>query len=62
MFVGGFSQGGVMSLHYGMQAKNIPAGVISLSGYMLRSTPLDNLKKVPVYIAHGQEDQVINEV
>lgn len=52
--MGGFSQGGVMSLHYGMQAKNIPAGVISLSGYMLRSTPLHNYKKVPVYIMHGQ--------
>jgi predicted esterase len=49
-----------MSFYYGMQAKNIPAGVISLSGYMLKSTPLTNHKKFPVCLMHGQDDQVIN--
>jgi hypothetical protein len=42
-----------MALNYGLQAKNIPAGVIALSGYMLKSTPLTNYKKFPISIMHG---------
>lgn len=60
--MGGFSQGGVMSLHYALQAKNIPAGAITLSGYLLKSTALTNYKKVPICIMHGENDSVINEV
>ena len=37
MYVGGFSQGGVIALKYGMEVSNVPAGMISFSGYMLRS-------------------------
>ena len=59
MFVGGFSQGGVMSLHYGMTAKNPPAGVLAMSGYLLKSTPVANYKKFPIHIMHGQDDDVI---
>lgn len=53
VFVGGFSQGGVMAMHYALSSPTIPAGVISLSGYMLRSTPLTNHKKFPALIMHG---------
>lgn len=42
IFVGGFSQGGVMSLIYSLQAKYPPAGAISLSGHMIQSVPHTN--------------------
>jgi predicted esterase len=48
-----------MALHYGMQTKNIPAGVMCLSGYLLKSTPLTNYKKLPINIMHGEDDSVI---
>jgi len=55
VFVGGFSQGGVMSLHYAMETpqNKIPAGVISLSGYMLKSTQRKNYNKFPICLIHG---------
>ena len=42
VFVGGMSQGGVMALHYGLSSNLPPGGVIALSAYLLRSTPLRN--------------------
>jgi predicted esterase len=48
-----------MALNFGMQAKQIPAGIICLSGYMLRSTLLTNHKKFPACIMHGDNDSVI---
>jgi hypothetical protein len=43
VYVGGMSQGGVMSLYFGLSADSVPAGVISFSGYLLRSASLANL-------------------
>ena len=56
VYVGGFSQGGVMALHYSLQAKNVPAGTICFSGYKLKSTPLTNFRKLPILLMHGQKD------
>jgi len=53
------SQGGVMALHYGLTIPNPPAGVIALSSYLLKATALNNLRKVPILLAHGQRDHVI---
>ncbi len=47
-----------MSLHYAM-SKKPPAGVIALSGYLLKATPLANIKKVPTLLLHGNKDNVI---
>ena len=62
IFIGGFSQGGFMALHYSLQAKNVPAGALSLSGYLLKSTPLSNLKKLPILLMHGSKDPQVREL
>jgi predicted esterase len=64
VFVGGFSQGGVISLHYALETaeSKIPAGVMSLSGYMLKSTVRKNYNKFPICLMHGEADDVIKEV
>ena len=62
VYVGGFSQGGVMALTYSMQSKVPPAGAICFSGYMLRSVSYTNFMKFPVLIAHGTRDPIIREV
>jgi predicted esterase len=56
------SQGGVMSLYYGLSAAVSPAGIICFSGYSLKSTPLVNLGKLPCLIVHGNRDTTIKEV
>ena len=58
--MGGFSQGGVISLKYGLETKNIPAGLISFSGYLLKSTQLTNFRKVPMLLMHGENDSAIS--
>lgn len=59
IYVGGMSQGGVMALHYGLSAVQPPAGVIALSSYLLKTTPLTNLRKMPILLMHGQRDPII---
>ncbi len=60
MFVGGMSQGGVMSLYYGLSSDILVGGVICLSGYVLPNvTPLHNLGKLPILLVHGSSDTVI---
>ena len=51
-----------MALHYCLQAKNIPAGAICLSGYLLKSTPLKNLRKLPTMLMHGKKDPQVREI
>lgn len=59
MYVGGFSQGGAMSLAYSMQASTPPAGAVCFSGYMLRSIPYKNFKLFPSLLMHGTRDPII---
>ena len=53
IYVGGFSQGGVVALKYAMERSKIPAGVICFSGYMLKSTEHKNIDKVSRLLVHG---------
>jgi tetratricopeptide (TPR) repeat protein len=53
--MGGMSQGGVMSLYFGLSSLPAPGGVISLSGYLLRSASLNNLASL--YKSQGKYNQ-----
>lgn len=56
-FIGGFSQGGAMSLDVGLQ---LPvAGVISLSGYLHFQPTADRNPFPPTLICHGKLDTVV---
>jgi phospholipase/carboxylesterase len=61
VYVGGFSQGAVAALHYALSTKQLPAGVISASGYLLKHTILANLGKLPALLMHGKQDKTILE-
>lgn len=65
IIVGGFSQGGAVSLLTGLTSPLQLAGVISLSAYMpIRKHFLDNLgphaKQTPVFMGHGTVDGVVS--
>jgi len=63
--LGGFSQGSVMSYALGLDAaRPSPAGIIAFSGFV-PSVPgwapaLDSRAGLPVFIAHGRNDPVID--
>ncbi len=61
IFVGGFSQGGALALHYLWRAQLAIGGIIALSAYLpLRhSKPLITLNKTPVFQSHGTADEVL---
>ncbi|MBL1210411.1 alpha/beta hydrolase [Geminocystis sp. GBBB08] len=55
--VGGFSQGGAMSLDVGLQ---LPvAAVVSLSGYLHFQPTADRNPFPPTFISHGKRDSVV---
>ncbi len=65
--VGGFSQGGAMSLFAGLTAKVKLAGIVALSSYLLLSLKFADLlpkpefnKATPILMAHGDRDRVVN--
>lgn len=55
------SQGGVMALHYALSSSYVLGGAITLSGYLLPTTSLKNLGKVPLLLLHGDQDKIISE-
>lgn len=64
--LGGFSQGGAMSLFSGLTAKVKLGGIIALSSYLLLSLkiaellPTPNLnKETPIFMAHGDQDAIV---
>lgn len=64
--LGGFSQGGAMSLFTGLTGKEKLGGVFGLSCYLLLSDRIKNFipegfpnKDTPFFLAHGQEDEVV---
>ena len=64
IFLGGFSQGGAMSLYSGLRQARTLAGVFSLSGYLPASASLEHeitqaARSTPVFIAHGTYDSVL---
>ncbi|KZN90409.1 Acyl-protein thioesterase [Penicillium chrysogenum] len=66
IILGGFSQGGAMSVFAGVTSKEKLGGVFGLSCYMLLSDRIKNYlpeewanKKTPFFLAHGTEDPVV---
>ncbi|KAM7205595.1 Phospholipase/carboxylesterase/thioesterase [Rhypophila sp. PSN 637] len=64
--LGGFSQGGAMSLFSGLTAKVKLGGIVALSSYLLLSLkfaellPTPNVnKETPIFMAHGDQDVVV---
>jgi dienelactone hydrolase len=67
--LGGFSQGGAMSVFAGVTNKEKLGGVFGLSCYMLLSDRIKNYipenwpnKDTPVFLAHGDEDETVPHV
>lgn len=64
--LGGFSQGGAMSLFTGITGREKIGGVFGLSCYLLLSDRIKNFtpedwpnKKTPFFLAHGEDDEVV---
>ena len=61
----GFSQGAVLALHTALRAPKTLAGVAALSGYLPLSTRVINAEaslanqRLPVFLAHGEDDDVV---
>lgn len=65
--LGGFSQGGAMSMFAGLTSKVRLGGIVALSSYLLLSLKFADLvpkpefnKETPIFMAHGDSDQVVN--
>jgi lysophospholipase-1 len=66
IILGGFSQGGAMSVFAGVTNKEKLGGIFGMSCYMLLSDRIKNYmpeewanKKTPFFLAHGVEDNVV---
>ncbi|KAJ2833611.1 hypothetical protein GGI24_000778 [Coemansia furcata] len=62
--LGGFSQGGAMTLFAGLQSKYCLGGLTVLSGYLpvrdcILKRAMDVSKSVPIFRAHGTADEVV---
>ncbi|TDT40168.1 phospholipase/carboxylesterase [Halospina denitrificans] len=62
--IGGFSQGGAMALHTGLQYPRQLAGIIVLSGELLDPETLSERihtanAQTPILMIHGEEDELI---
>ena len=65
IIIGGFSQGAVMSFYLGLKYHKKLGGIAALSGYLplkdkLISSIKDDLIKIPIFMAHGLYDNVID--
>lgn len=65
--LGGFSQGGALSIFSGLTAPFKLAGIVALSSYLLLSLKFAQLvpkpehnKETPVWMGHGDSDNVVN--
>lgn len=68
IIIGGFSQGGAMSLFTGVTTSHKLAGVFGLSSYLLMSNKIKELAKeqakeinkdTPFFMGHGDADEVV---
>ena len=62
--VAGFSQGGAIALHCGCRYPGQLAGIMALSTYLALPQQLaeeisDNAAEIPVFMAHGRQDDVV---
>ena len=64
IYIGGFSQGGMMALHAGLFSKKNYSGAIILSSKIIDDKSIKNFIKNPektkVFISHGRFDSVID--
>ena len=65
IYIGGFSQGGIMSYSVGLTFPQKFAGIFSLSGRLLKEVrPLikssSELKSLKIFIGHGTEDNILS--
>lgn len=58
LILSGFSQGGVMAIDAGIRTKHEVAGIAVMSGAIYEDD-LPPIRPVPVFIAHGSEDEMI---
>ncbi|KAK4125042.1 Phospholipase/carboxylesterase [Parathielavia appendiculata] len=65
--LGGFSQGGAISIFSGLTAKVKLGGIVALSSYLLLSLKFADLvpkpefnKDTPIFMAHGDSDPVVH--
>jgi predicted esterase len=67
IILGGFSQGGAMSLFSGLTAPSRLGGIVGLSCYMLLSDKIKDLtveagnmnKETKIFMGHGDADMVV---
>ncbi|MDD1628484.1 MAG: carboxylesterase [Methylococcaceae bacterium] len=64
ILLAGFSQGGVIALHTGLNCPHKLAGIIALSAYLptlekLKTEPSTANKSTPIFMAHGILDPVV---
>ncbi|RYE20588.1 MAG: esterase [Sphingobacteriaceae bacterium] len=64
IFLGGFSQGGIMSYSVGLTFPQNLAGIFILSSRLLPEVkplirPREELKDLEIFVAHGRSDQVL---
>jgi phospholipase/carboxylesterase len=61
LFLVGFSQGTMMSLHYALTNPNKIAGVIGYSGKIYDPNILENniRSKPPIFLMHGDDDNIV---
>ena len=64
IYIGGFSQGGMMTMHAGLTRPDIYRGAIILSSRVtqvdLLTDRIENLDKMPIFMSHGTNDMVIS--
>ena len=64
LYLGGFSQGAIMSYLTTLTQPSLVSGVLAMSGYIMKNPALpsvasDELKAVPILATHGTRDQVL---
>ena len=64
IILAGFSQGGAIALHCGLNYPKPLAGIMALSAYLPQCTSLDSdstsaNRATPLFMAHGQQDDVV---
>ncbi|WP_229216994.1 alpha/beta hydrolase [Dyadobacter luteus] len=65
VYLGGFSQGAIMSFSIGLTDPGSVKGIVALSGRLLEeikpfAAQKDELKKLQVFIAHGKQDRTLD--
>ncbi|MEZ5327090.1 MAG: alpha/beta fold hydrolase [Verrucomicrobiales bacterium] len=62
LILAGFSQGAAMALHVGLRRATAPAGILSMSGYLLEADARPCPKRttdIPIGVFHGTADPVV---